>query len=190
MEYSFKRFKYVCTDFTIKHSDVIKSESKMAKILAVDDEPDLIWVLKRLLERRGGHDIISAENGKSALEKTKKEKPDLVLLDIMMPDIDGWEVCRELKNNTETKDIPVIMLSVVTEKEGIKKSFEYANADWHVGKPFDIDVLLKIIEIASKREKDITEEIQRAMERNAKMKAVLEMINPKLTEYKYNFLTK
>lgn len=161
----------------------------MAKILAVDDEPDLIWVLKRLLERKGEHSIIEAQNGKTALEKTRKEKPDIILLDIMMPDIDGWEVSRELKSNTETKNIPIIMLSVITEKEGIQKSFEYANADWHVGKPFDMDILLKIIEIASKKEKDLTEEIKKSVERNLKMKAVFGMINPKLVDYRYNFLT-
>lgn len=166
-----------------------KGEGEMAKILAVDDEPDLIWVLKRLLEKRGEHSIIEALNGKTALEKTKKEKPDVVLLDIMMPDIDGWEVSKELKANPETKDIPIIMLSVITEKEGIQKSFEYANADWHVGKPFDMDVLLKIIEIASKKEKNLTEEIKKSVERNLKMKAVFGMINPKLTDYRYNFLT-
>lgn len=165
----------------------------MTKILTVDDEPDLVWLIKRILQRKDeSYEVIEALSGKEALEKARKEKPDVILLDIMMPDLNGWEVARELKKSEETKNIPIIILSVITEKEGIKKSFEYANADYHVGKPFDINVLLKIIEIAAiaKTREEISKEIEKAIERNNKMREALNMINPKIYGYKYDFLKK
>lgn len=165
----------------------------MTRILTVDDEPDLVWLIKRILEKRNeSFEVIEAFSGREGLERARKEKPDVIILDVMMPDLSGWEVARELKEDEETKHIPIIILSVITEKEGIKKSFEYAKADYHVGKPFEIDVLLKIIEIAAiaKNKEEITKEIEKAIARNKKMKEVLNMINPKIYNYKYEFLEK
>lgn len=165
----------------------------MTKILTVDDEPDLVWLIKRILERRNeSFEVLEAFSGKEGLEKARKEKPDVIILDVMMSDINGWDVARKLKESEETKHIPIIILSVITEKDGVKKSFEYAKADYHVGKPFDIDVLLKIIEIAAiaKNKEEITKEIEKAIARNKKMKEVVSMINPKIYNYRYDFFEK
>ena len=84
-----------------------------AKILIVDDEPDIIEFLTYNLEREG-YDIVSAPDGRQGLEAAQREKPDLIILDIMMPEMDGFEVIRRVKANPGWKDIPIV---VVTAKD-------------------------------------------------------------------------
>jgi CheY-like chemotaxis protein len=112
----------------------------MAKIMVVDDSPDIIWIYTTILEK-AGHTIISASSGEEALRILEKESPDLILLDIMMPGMDGWEVCRRIKENEKTKKIIVVMVSVRAEEEDIKKSIEYAHADAHVNKLSSADIV-------------------------------------------------
>lgn len=117
----------------------------MAKaILVVDDEEDVIYIVKTVLMKKG-YKVIEAKNGREALEKVKKEKVDAVILDIMMPDINGWEVCRKIKEDEETKDLPVVMLSVLRDFVDRKKSIEYAKADYHLTKPIEFEMLLNLI---------------------------------------------
>lgn len=113
-------------------------------ILVVDDEEDVIYIVKTVLSRHG-YKIIEAKNGREALEKVRKEKVDAVILDIMMPDINGWEICREIKENEKTKDLPVIMLSVLRDFADKRKSLEYAKADYHLTKPIEFEMLLNLI---------------------------------------------
>jgi len=80
------------------------------KILVVDDEPDVVGMIERTLKAEN-LDVVAAYDGISALDLAGSEKPDLVLLDIMMPMMSGYEVCEQLKANPQTKDIPVITLS-------------------------------------------------------------------------------
>ncbi|MDI6655721.1 MAG: response regulator [Candidatus Hydrothermarchaeota archaeon] len=117
----------------------------MAKIMVVDDDPDMRLVLRCLLEREG-YKVLEAENGEKCLREAEKKKPDLILLDIMMPGLDGWEVCRMLKESPATASIPVSMLSVRKEEEDVKKSFEYAHADAHLGKPVKSEELISTVE--------------------------------------------
>ncbi|MFH1774401.1 MAG: response regulator [Methanobacteriota archaeon] len=117
----------------------------MAKIMVVDDDPDMRLLLRRLLEREG-YEALEAENGEKCLREAEKKKPDLILLDIMMPGLDGWEVCRMLKESPSTKSIRVSMLSVRNEEEDVEKSFEYAYADAHLGKPVKREELISTIE--------------------------------------------
>ncbi len=161
----------------------------MANILLVDDEPDFLIVMEKLLKKHG-YKVSEAINGEGALKKAREERPDLVLLDVMMPDINGWEVCKNLKSSPETKDLPIIMLTVMAEDESLKKSFEYAGADWHVTKPFDIDLLFSILDMAVKKRSkaEIENKINKLIEKDKKMKKVLEMVNPKLLDHKYDFL--
>jgi CheY-like chemotaxis protein len=105
-----------------------------AKILLVDDEPDIVYLVRRFLEI-GGYTVVEAYGGREALEKTEKENPDLVLMDVMMPDLDGWEVSRSLKSSEDTRHIPIVMLTVRTSHDSRQKSNEYAFADAHLGKP-------------------------------------------------------
>jgi CheY-like chemotaxis protein len=116
----------------------------MTKIMLVDDEPDVIYLIKKLLKREG-YDVVEVYNGKDCLERAAEEKPDLLLLDIMMPGIDGWEVSRTLKTKEETKDIPIVMLTVRVSEDSVEKSFEYAYADAHLGKPINTEKMLNTI---------------------------------------------
>lgn len=108
------------------------------KILVVEDEANIRHILKYNLEL-DGHTVLLAENGEVALEQMD-EKPDLVLLDIMMPVLNGLDTCTRLKANPETKDIPVFMLTAKSQLNDIEEAFR-VGADDYLTKPFDPDVL-------------------------------------------------
>ena len=115
----------------------------MSKILLVDDEPDVIEIVRTRLER-DGHVILSAPNGQAALTAAATHKPDLVILDVMMPGLDGFEVLRRLKSGAQTMQTPVIMLTAKTEFSSIAQGWSL-DADNYVTKPFQIDELAKIV---------------------------------------------
>jgi len=87
------------------------------KILIIDDEEDFCYFAKKNLEAISNYEIITANKGKKGIQIARKEKPDLILLDIMMPGIDGFEVLKRLKANEKTLNIPVIMLTAKDEDE-------------------------------------------------------------------------
>src|SRR5579863_1703782 len=105
------------------------------KVLVVEDTPDIATVIIDLLEGRGYH-VVHAAEGKSAVEMAKTEKPILVLLDVMIPEMDGVNVCRILRNQPETCNIKVIMLSSLYRKTDIEAAFA-AGASEYLIKPFD-----------------------------------------------------
>jgi len=88
---------------------------KRAKILLVDDDPDFVEATKVVLESQP-YEVITALSGKEGLEKAREQKPDLVLLDIIMPQIDGFQVCQQLKKDPELAEVPVIMITSFSEK--------------------------------------------------------------------------
>jgi two-component system alkaline phosphatase synthesis response regulator PhoP len=104
------------------------------KILVVDDEKDLT-ALVSLHMKMAGFEVLTASNGEKALDLSREEKPDLIILDLMLPKIDGWQVCERLRQDIATQDIPVIMLTARAETEDKLKGFE-AGADDYVTKPF------------------------------------------------------
>lgn len=108
----------------------------MTKIMVVDDEPDIIYLVTKILSGEG-YTVVGMSSGEEALENIKKEKPDLILLDVMMPSLDGWETCKRIKEDKDTKDTPVVMLTVKSEDADKIQSFDYAIADWHIAKPID-----------------------------------------------------
>ena len=114
------------------------------KILVVDDEPHLAEMMANRL-RASRYEVVTALKGHEALEKAKRENPDLILLDILMPDMDGYQVLVQLKEDGATQTIPVIMLTVKKWSQDIKKAMESGAADYIV-KPFDPHVLLRKIE--------------------------------------------
>ena len=114
------------------------------KILVVDDEPYLADMMANRL-RASRYAVVTALTGREALGKAGHDKPDLILLDILMPDMDGYQVLRRLKEKDETKRIPVIMLTVKKWSEDIEKAVEGGAADYIV-KPFEPHDLLKKIE--------------------------------------------
>ncbi len=115
-----------------------------SKILLVDDNPINIRVAAKIL-RSNNYNISFSQSGKEALEKSKKVPFDLILLDIMMPDMDGYEVCQRLKEDPVTEKIPVIFLTAKTEPESIVKGFEVGGSDY-VTKPFHGQELLSRVE--------------------------------------------
>jgi two-component system sensor histidine kinase/response regulator len=128
---------------------------KKSLILIVDDNPKNIQVLGNILHDKG-YNICISNSGRKTLDLLETEIPDLILLDIQMPEMDGFEVCKKLKLNTKTKDIPVIFLTAVTEPEKILLGFELGAVDY-ITKPFNIAELSARVathlEIKQSREK-------------------------------------
>jgi CheY-like chemotaxis protein len=108
--------------------------------MVVDDDEGVRLVLRKVLEKEG-YSISEAGSGKECLEKFDKVQPDLVLLDIMIPGMDGWNVCRSIKQRKSRVPVPVSMLSVRRGEEDVRRSLEYARADAHLTKPFNLDEL-------------------------------------------------
>lgn len=104
------------------------------KILVVDDEPQIVELIQIMLGDE--YDYIEANSGYEALEKASSEKPDLVLLDIMMPDMDGYQVCQRLRADPNTKDIVIAMVSAKKEDHDILQGID-VGAIAYVTKPFD-----------------------------------------------------
>ncbi|RKX99701.1 hypothetical protein DRP77_12825 [Candidatus Poribacteria bacterium] len=111
----------------------------MSKILVVDDEEDILDLVEMSLTA-DGFEVITARDGPEALRKVREEEPDLILLDISMPGMDGYEVMERLKGDKRTSSIPIIMLTAASQKEDKVRSFS-AGADDYVVKPFDTDEL-------------------------------------------------
>ncbi len=111
-----------------------------ATILIVDDNPQNLQVLGNIVEGEG-YDVALAMSGKQALSFLTKEKADLLLLDVMMPEMNGYEVCRTLKESPDLKDIPIIFLTAKTETTDIVAGFEVGGVDY-VTKPFNATELL------------------------------------------------
>jgi DNA-binding response OmpR family regulator len=107
----------------------------MKKILVIDDYPDNVFLLQDRLEREG-FEIIKAYHGETGIQKAVEEKPDLILLDIMMPDISGFDVCKTLTAHPETKLIPIILLTALTDADSIKEGL-LAGAFDYIKKPFN-----------------------------------------------------
>ncbi len=119
------------------------------KILIVDDEPDIIEILKYNLDKEG-YDVKSANNGKKAIEKAKKYIPDIIILDVMMPEMDGIEACEELKKISKLSNTRIIFLSARGEDFTQIAAFD-AGADDYVTKPVKPKILIKKISSISKR---------------------------------------
>ena len=113
------------------------------KILLVDDNHYVLNSLERILE--GSYDVRIATDGESAIKKATAEKPALIILDIILPGINGFEVCRKLKEDSETRDIPVIMLTALGREKDLSQGLE-KGASCFITKPFNPQDLLAEIE--------------------------------------------
>ncbi len=115
------------------------------KILIIDDEIDILDFTKLILKEYGEYDVVCANSGTEGIEKANQFNPDLILLDSWMPDINGHDVCRKLKENSKTKHIKIAMFTAaVNEKEKIKSQQNLA--DDFIEKPFALEDLVKKIE--------------------------------------------
>lgn len=120
------------------------------KIVYIEDAPEMIQLVSLILSREG-FNLIGALGGREGLDTVRRVKPDLVLLDLMMPDMNGWEVYRRMRDDEEMKHIPVIVITVRAEQEEKAAGLYRHRVDDYVTKPFDVDDLLHRIERVIKR---------------------------------------
>lgn len=109
------------------------------KILVVDDEAEIVMLLERALKAKG-YEVITAPEGREALNQVKLHHPDLIVSDLMMPDLDGWRLSHKLRENELHKKIPILLLSAIVSKDGPADDLEVG--DYYIAKPFDMEKLL------------------------------------------------
>lgn len=116
-----------------------------SRILVVDDEPQVTEIIDAFLTN-AGHQVIVENNAESGLKKARNIKPDIILLDIMMPGIDGYSICNDLKNDPGTANIPVVFLTGKDRADDMGRSFK-VGGDMFIKKPFSCERLLEIVNI-------------------------------------------
>ncbi len=114
------------------------------KILVVDDDPYILMSLEFLM-RKSGFDVLVARNGKETLEILNRNVPDVVLLDIMMPDVDGYDICKHIKSTKKLKECKVVFLSAKSKESDIQKGYDIG-AELYITKPFSNKDLVKKIQ--------------------------------------------
>ena len=120
------------------------------KIVCVEDEPDMIDLVRLILERQN-YQVVGALGGKEGIETIRREKPDLVLLDLMMPDVDGWEVYRQVRADYRLKDIPIIVVTAKAQSIDKVLGLHIAKVEDYITKPFGPQELLWSIEKVLKK---------------------------------------
>jgi two-component system response regulator VicR len=123
------------------------------KVVCIEDEPEMIDLVKLILGRKG-FDLTGAMGGREGLEAVRRVKPDLVLLDLMMPDMDGWEVYQQMKADRELMDIPVIVVTAKAQSIDKVLGLHIAKVDDYVTKPFGPQELLQSIERVLSKQKE------------------------------------
>ncbi|MBN8687211.1 MAG: response regulator [Chitinophagales bacterium] len=116
----------------------------MKKILVVDDDPYILMSLEFLM-KKNGFEVMVARNGTEALEIVDKQVPDIVLLDIMMPDVDGYAICKHIKSSKKLKEAKVVFMSAKSKESDIQKGYDLG-ASLYVTKPFSTRQLLKQVQ--------------------------------------------
>jgi DNA-binding response OmpR family regulator len=106
------------------------------RILVVDDDPRLLHIVEMYLSIEG-YDVVTAENGEDGLREVETARPDLVILDIMMPGMDGIEACRRIRTNAETQSVPVVMFSALSSDDDVERA-RLAGANHLITKPFNL----------------------------------------------------
>ena len=129
------------------------------RVLVIDDE-HAIRMLCRVNLSASGIEVLEAEDGETGLELARRERPDLVLLDVMMPGLDGWSVARELAANDDTRDIPVVFLTARAEPADLRRGEQLGGAGYVV-KPFDPVGIGTLVESLLERREDPTGESER-----------------------------
>jgi two-component system response regulator VicR len=114
-------------------------------VVCIEDEPEMITLIKAILSRKG-YDVTGAGNGREGLEVIERVRPDLVLLDLMMPGMDGWEVYQKLKAGEATQNIPVIVVTAKAQSIDKMLGLHIAKVDDYIAKPFSPQELVESIE--------------------------------------------
>ena len=115
------------------------------RVVCIEDEPEMIDLVRLILGRRG-FTVIGANGGIEGLETVRRETPDLVLLDLMMPDMDGWEVYQQMKADGDLKDIPVVVVTAKAQSIDKVLGLHIAKVDDYITKPFGPQELLESVE--------------------------------------------
>jgi DNA-binding response OmpR family regulator len=123
---------------------------KRRRILCIEDEPEMIDLIRLILERKG-FDVLGAVGGQEGLEAIRREKPDLVLLDLMMPDVDGWEVYRQMKADEELQHTPVVVVTAKAQSIDKVLGLHIAKVDDYVTKPFGPGDLVESVDRVLKK---------------------------------------
>ena len=126
------------------------------RVLCIEDEPEMIDLIRLILERKG-FEVIGAVGGQEGLNTVRSEKPDLVLLDLMMPDVDGWEVYRQMKADDELKSIPVVVVTAKAQSIDKVLGLHIAKVDDYVTKPFGPTDLLDSVDRVLKNQQELAE---------------------------------
>jgi CheY-like chemotaxis protein len=112
--------------------------------MVVDDEEKIRFVIGRMLEDEG-HEVMGADSGKQCLEILKNKKPDLILMDVLMPEMDGWKAVQEVRKDKSNKDIIISMLTIKSRDKDRVRSLDEVRADWHLAKPVTKDTLVQTV---------------------------------------------
>lgn len=115
------------------------------RILCIEDEPEMINLIRLILERKG-FEVLGAVGGQEGIEAIRRERPDLILLDLMMPDVDGWEVYRQMKADESLQHIPVVVVTAKAQSIDKVLGLHIAKVDDYVTKPFGPSDLLESVE--------------------------------------------
>ncbi|MBN1303776.1 MAG: response regulator [Anaerolineales bacterium] len=121
------------------------SDQIVKRILCIEDEPEMIDLIRLILSRRG-FEVDGAAGGTEGLQKIRELLPDLVLLDLMMPDMDGWEVYQQMKADNKTRDIPVIVVTAKAQSIDKVLGLHIAKVDDYISKPFSPQDLLESVD--------------------------------------------
>ncbi len=125
--------------------------ANMNVVVCIEDEPEMITLIKAILNRRG-YEVVGAGNGREGLETIERIKPDVILLDLMMPGMDGWEVYQKLKANEATAQIPVIVVTAKAQSIDKMLGLHIAKVDDYIAKPFSPQELVEsIAKVLAKR---------------------------------------
>lgn len=126
------------------------AEGRLRTVVCVEDEPEMIDLIQLILNRKG-FKVIGAHGGVEGLETIRRLTPDLVLLDLMMPEMDGWQVYQQLKADEKTKDIPVIVVTAKAQNIDKVLGLHIAKVDDYIPKPFSLQELVDRVDKVLKR---------------------------------------
>ncbi len=126
------------------------AESQIRRVVTVEDEPEMIDLIKLILTRKG-FEVIGANGGAEGLKIIRELKPDLILLDLMMPELDGWQVYQQIKSDDETKDIPVIVVTAKAQDIDKVLGLHIAKVDDYISKPFSLQELVDRVDKVLKK---------------------------------------
>jgi DNA-binding response OmpR family regulator len=121
-----------------------------ARILSIEDDPEMSSLIQLIFERQG-HRVIGVRRGELGLEFLKSLKPDVLMLDLMLPDIDGWELYRQMKEDKELSKVPIIIVSARSAEQDAANGFQVTGDDRFIEKPFEVKALVGAVTSALER---------------------------------------